>query len=193
MYIYLSISIIIDDVFGEALTTRVNYCTTVVSMAEALKAQRLTAPAGPTGSGVFNPAAAPPPKSQTSEIGVGTEDLPFQEGTNPGANARGNTDSNNNGEHENGPEKEAHSPSPHDEEDEGSDFVSLSFRWFVSSLLWIIWTILVTIPTKIISFTVMSLIAVILLSMLWLQFVDDHGAAGMGASIDFMYNRFGIV
>ena len=172
-----------DEVFEGAMAARENYCTSVISIGKGLKAKGTSAPPGPA---VFNPAfkAAEPekPKPQTSNACVGTEDLPYEPPTG-GQPAGGDQASSG--------QPEKHAPSP--DIDEDSDILSFFISWFFGSLVWIVKSILITFPMKAISFTLFSLISFVVLSMLWLQFVDDHGAGAMGASIDFMHNRPGIV
>jgi hypothetical protein len=131
----------------------------------------------------FNPAETQTSKPHTTNACVGTEDLPYEppavQSADAGTGAAGVG------------QVEKNAPRP-DIED-GGDLVSTFLSSFIGLLLWIVKSILITFPVKVVSFTLFSLISFVLLSMLWLQFVDDHGAGELGASIEFMYNRPGIV
>lgn len=138
--------------------------------------------AAPSTPHVFNPASGPngsqKPKPQTSNACVGTEDLPYNP---PAQESAGNEAAAD-------PQSEKKSPPPDIDEDDGLamlDIFASFFFWLVKSILFM--------PVKALLFTINSLVALILLSVLWLQLVEYHEAGSMGASIDFAYNRPGIV
>lgn len=132
----------------------------------------------PVGVEAHVPAGQP----QTAEIGVDTVDLPVPS-VKPHEVANG-------ARAETASQKEA-SP-PMDIED-GTDIVSFVLMSFASVLIWLAKTLFVTVPFRIFSFTFLSSIAFIILSLVWLQLADDHGAVSMGAGFDSMFNRPGIV
>lgn len=177
----------LDEVFEGALAARENYCTSVASLAVGLKTKESSQGKATESSGV--PAgggfAAPVQKPQTAEVGVGTEDLPVP--TNPPSNA----EANDGNEADKMPEKPT-GPAM-DIDDDGSDVASVVLQSFVSFLVWIVKTLLFTIPFRIVSFTLLFLIAFALLSLVSLQLTDDHGAVTMGASFDSMFNLPGVV
>ena len=128
-------------------------------------------------------AAVPPAqKPQTSEIGVDTVDLPAPL-VLPSEGASGEKD-------ERGAQKETGPPI---DIDDGPDMVSFVLQSFASVLIWLAKTVLFTVPFRIVSFTVLSSIAFIVLSLVSLQLADDHGAVSMGAGFDSMFNRPGIL
>jgi hypothetical protein len=179
-----------DEVFEAAMAVRETYCASVASMGKGLKAiERSDAgKSKPPNALNFNTMGshtgeAPKPKPQTSDIGVGTEDLPFPAPDQSSGAQEGSG----------GKEAKASPKQLPPDVDEGSDIVAVAFGTMVSFLLWIVWTVLVTVPTRIVSFTLLFFIAISVASMIWLQLVESHGPESVGAGIDFMYNRPGIV
>ena len=126
-------------------------------------------------------ADIPVHQPQTSEIGVDTVDLPVPP-------VKPNEVANS----EKAEEVIQKETSPTMDIDDGGDMVSVVVMSFASALIWLAKTLFFTVPCRILSFTVLSAIAVIMLSLVWLQLADDHGAVSMGAEFDFMSNRPGI-
>lgn len=86
-------------------------------------------------------------------------------------------------------------PSPKDLVDESSsaDVLSVFLGMLFSSLVGLVWLVLVRIPFKIFSFTLLLLTASAFLSVVWLYLADDHGAQIMGAGMQYGFNKPGIV
>lgn len=87
--------------------------------------------------------------------------------------------------------KKAAPPPP--EEDGASDVLSTMLGILFSGIFGLIWLVLVRIPLKIFSFTLLVTATGALLSIVWLYLADDHGAARMGAGLGYGFNSPGIV
>lgn len=162
------------------MAARENYCASVVSMAVGLQKKGTNGTRNPAPSAI--PGSAPiMPKPRTTEIGVGTEDLPFPPATTGRAPDSGEVK----------PEKvhpQQHVP-PMD--DDGPDSVTFLFGSFVSLLIWILRTVFFTLPFKVLSFTFFSSIAFILLAIISLQIADTYPRV---AEFDAtMFNEPGLV
>jgi hypothetical protein len=173
----------LDDVFEGAVAARHHYCSSLVVAAATLRAQKNSQPPPLTSEPT---QVKPAPKAETSEISVGTEDLPFP----PAAKAAPSD----------GAEKAAASkskspskPQPPPPAEDVTDVLSVFFSMFFGSIFWAIWTIFVTIPLRIISTTLYMLIGAMILSVVRVYLADDNGAAAMGAVVTSMYNRPGIL
>lgn len=176
----------LDDVFEGAVAARHHYCSSLVVAAATLRSQKNSQP--PV-SEQPPPTSEPTqlqqkPKVETSEICVGTEDLPFP----PAAK----------GAPADGAEKVAaskpKSPSkPPPPAEDVTDVLSVFFSMFFGSIFWAIWTVFVRIPMRIVSTTLYMLIGVMILSVVRVYLADDNGAVAMGAIVTSMYNRPGIV
>ena len=185
----------VDDVFEGALLARENYCTSVASLAVGLKAKG-SSQGQHNGPGPMLPGtgfSAPEIKASTSEVGVDTGDLPQPPGP-PASQVLPKEVAN--GGHEAPPDQKQQQqqtvPPPDIHDDEGGDIISHVFQSFVGVLLWIIKTIFITIPFRIVTFISLSFIAIVVISMVSLQLADDHGAISMGAGFDSMFNNPGI-
>lgn len=177
----------VDEMFRGAEAARENYCTSVVSMGVGLKAKKDSTRGGKTGSA--SSIKVPPPKKKTAEMGVGTEDLPFPEaGQGP---PTGGVDAAST---EGQPEKAAQErQEPAFEEDEGSDVVSYAIGSSVSVLFWILKTVFFSFPVSVVTGSLSFFLFFVVFSLISMQFADDSGALMMGAGIDTMFNRPGIV
>jgi hypothetical protein len=176
----------LDDVFEGAIAARHHYCSSLVVAAAALRLQKNSQPSVPELVSEQSPPTSGPtqlkqtPKVETSEICVGTEDLPF-----PPATKAAPSD---------GAQKASKSPSkPPPPTEDVTDVLSVFFSMFFGSIFWAIWTVFVRIPLRIIATTVYMLVGVMILSMVGVYLADDNGAAAMGAVVTSMYNRPGIV
>lgn len=157
----------------------------MASLAVGLKTKESTQSGkttGPSTMPIGGTVVSPVQKPETAEIGVDTEDLPVPVGPpvsqpNEGAN----TD-----------KAEKMPTGPPMDIDDGPDIVSFVLQSFASVLVWLVKTVFFTIPIRIVSFTLLSSIAFIVLSLVSLQLADDHGAVSMGAGFDSMFNRPGI-
>jgi hypothetical protein len=181
--VLIRIDVIADDIFRGAEAARENYCTSVVSMGVGLKAKRELSRGNKNVSSA--PAPAPVPVKDTAEIGVGTEDLPFPP---PGAAAPTPKEEQpqENGQREPQPQESAF-------EDEGSDVVSSAIGAFVSVIFWILKTIFLKIPWDLLKGTLSMFLVFVLCTLISMQFADDNGAVMLGAGIDTMFNRPGIM
>lgn len=138
---------------------------------------------GTIGKAITSSSTMPPGVvAQTSDIGVDTVDLP---GPSVVLNDGGSGE-----KAERAPPKEVGPPI---DIDDGPDMVSFVLQSFAGVLIWLVKTVLFTVPFRVVSFTVLSSIAFIVLSLVSLQLADDHGAVSMGAGFDSMYNRPGII
>jgi hypothetical protein len=57
----------------------------------------------------------------------------------------------------------------------------------------LIWLVLVKIPIRIFTFTLVLIAACVVLSIIRIYLADDHGAASMGAEMGFGVNSAGIM
>jgi hypothetical protein len=58
----------------------------------------------------------------------------------------------------------------------------------------LIWFVLVGLPLRIVSFTLVLVVSGSIMSLLWLLLADDHGAAAMGAALPrYGFNQADIV
>jgi hypothetical protein len=182
----------LDDVFEGAVAARHHYCSSLVVAAATLRSQKKAQPSVPELMSEQPPPTSEPtqlkekPKVETSEICVGTEDLPYP----PAAKAAA----------PDGAEKEAASkpkspskPLPPPPAEDVTDVLSVFFSMFFGSIFWVIWSVFVRIPLRIISTTLYMLIGALILSVVRVYLTDDNGAEAMGAIVSTMYNRPGIV
>jgi hypothetical protein len=175
----------LDDVFEGAVAARHHYCSSLVVAAATLRSQKNSQPPVPELVSEQPPPTSEPaqvkpvPKVETSEICVGTEDLPF-----PAAAKAAPSD---------GASKPKSPSKPPPPAEDVTDVLSVFFSMFFGSIFWVIWTIFVSIPLRIISTTFYMLIGVMILSVVQVYLADDNGAAAMGAVVTSMYNRPGIV
>jgi hypothetical protein len=72
-------------------------------------------------------------------------------------------------------------------ETSSTDALSSFILFFSRSLIGVFW-FFITIPFKMMKWTVLSSMFVSLLSMMWLYIADDNGATALGAGIDFHLN-----
>lgn len=90
--------------------------------------------------------------------------------------------------------KEASQRVPPPPEDEGtSDVLSVMLGMLFSGIFGLVWLLLVRIPFRIFSFTMLLVTGGAILSVVWLYLADDHGAQSMGAGLGYGFNRPGIV
>ena len=125
------------------------------------------------------------PKPETVSVGVGTEDLPFA----PPAQATPDQPTEGQETSQMKPPQQA----PPLDEDDSPDSVTFLLGAFVAFLVWTVKTVLITLPVRIVSFTVLSFISWTILSIISLQLADDNGAASVGAEFDKLFNQPGIV
>lgn len=164
---------------------RENYCALVVGLAAGIAGGNV----GQVGS---QPEEIPAvqmsssePKPPTSEIGVGTEDLPFTPPT--GAPKDGKNVPPKDGKSEK-PQKKAPPPAP--EDDAGSDILGLFFGMMVSTMFSLFSGIFIKTPLRIIYYTFCLAVAFFLLAAIKLQF-EDH-PLGINAMDEF-HNMPGII
>lgn len=80
------------------------------------------------------------------------------------------------------------------EEENSTDIFSVFLGMIFSSLFGLIWLVLVRIPFRIFTFSMLLVTTGAFLSVVWLYLADDHGAQSMGAGgIPYGFNRVGIV
>jgi hypothetical protein len=179
----------LDDVFEGAVAARHHYCSSLVVAAAALRLQKDSQPPVPALVSEQPPPTSPEPvqlkpaaKVETSEICVGTEDLPFP----PVAKAP-------DGAQQVAASKPKSPSKPPPPTEDVTDVLSVFFSMFFGSIFWAIWTVFVRIPLRIVATTVYMLIGAMILSVVWVYVADDNGAAAMGAVTTSIYNRPGIV
>lgn len=121
------------------------------------------------------------PRSPVKDACVGTEDLDLAAGKKE--------------------EAESAKPAPHKQspqpkelvEESSSDALAVFLGMLLSSLFGLVWLVLVRIPFKIFTFSLLLVTTSALLSVVWLYLADDHGAQTMGAGMQYGFNRPGIV
>jgi len=185
----------LDEIFEGADSTRYSYCLSIISTADGLHSRELSMPTAEQGPPKQAPAPEPvvrppleqKPKPMMTEASVQTDAL-----AEPKAVAKSKVQPE--------PKKDvppareappAEKPLPPPEE--SSNVMGVFASMFFSSLVSLIYTIFIGIPLRILTTTFVLIVSIVLLSLIWLYMVDDHGARAMGASIDFMYNRPGIL
>lgn len=112
---------------------------------------------------------------------MGTEDLDLSVGNKEEAESAKPT-----------PQKQAPQPKELDEES-SSDTLTVFLGMLFSSLFGLVWLVLVRIPFKIFTFSLLLVTTGAFLSVVWLYLADDHGAQTMGAGTQYGFNRPGIV
>lgn len=182
---------LLDEVFEGAVAARSHYCSSLVVAAGAIRSQRASQPPAlvpeqaPPMLGSPQAAAIGPDKVETSEICVGTEDLPFPA---PGAKA-----ASANGTAPKPAEKPVKKPkSAPPPPEENTDILSVFINMFFGTIASVLWTIFVRTPLNILATAFYMLIGGMLLSLMWLYLADDNGAGNMGAIMDSTYNLPGI-
>lgn len=178
-----------DEVFREAETARSNYCASVISTAVGLKAKAKSDPTRGKKDFSLTPAVAAPTKKQTSEIGVGTEDLQVpKEGEQEAAQRDASANAM-----DAPPEKPPQGQEPMLDEEEGSDIVSVAVGFFGSLIFWVLKTVLISLPFAVVTGALSLFLFFGALSLISMQIAQDSGASMMGAGIETMFNRPGIV
>jgi hypothetical protein len=84
-------------------------------------------------------------------------------------------------------------PPPKDLENSSSDVLSVFLGMIFSSLVGLVWLVLVRIPFKIFTFSLLLVTTSAFLSIIWLYLADDHGAESFGAGMKYGFNSPGIV
>lgn len=185
----------LDEVFEGAVAARNHYCSSLVVAAAAMRSQKASQlPALVVEQSPPVTMSMPmkqSPKPETSEICVGTEDLPFPAPTASAANGDPTPQENGKGKDKDRiPAKKKKAPPPPADD---NDVLSVFMSMFFGTIFSVIWTIFVRIPLQILATTFYLLMGGMLLSMVWLYLAEDNGAGAMGAFTDSMYNRPGIL
>lgn len=166
----------LDELYEFALSVRGHYCTTVRSFAAAL--QLHPEPLRPDTSqpttemmtnDIKPKVITTADKAVATDVVNGVEDIKETEGN-----------------------VQVSKPPPPPPDDEGNSDVLASFiQLFFSTIFGTIWFILITLPTRILSTTIVMAISAVLLSYLWMFFIDDGGE--LLSSMRIHSNRPGIL
>ena len=165
----------LDELYEFALSVRGHYCTTVRSFAAALQLQ----PEPPQRSNALPPTTeivTNEPKSkaiETAEKAVATEDIKGKEEMKESS-------------------QQVTKPLPSPPDDESTTDVLASFiQLFFSTIFGTIWFILITLPLRILTTTMVLAFSAFLLSYLWMFFIDEN--MEMGSSMRIHSNQPGIL
>jgi hypothetical protein len=185
-FVLVGFALFIDAIYEEAFATREVYCSSLISAASALQANKAQQPANNS----FNPKTVEIVKeverarSPVKDACVGTEDLNVaaekEEKGHDSAKPTRPTPSS--------PKKELV-----EEEESSSDVLTVFLGMLLSSFFGLVWLVLVRIPFRIFTFSLLLVTTSAFLSVIWLYLADDHGAQMMGARIPYGFNQPGIV
>ncbi|GKY92758.1 hypothetical protein MPSEU_000245800 [Mayamaea pseudoterrestris] len=156
----------LDDIFDNAIATRQFYCQSILSAATCLKR-------GKALSVAHTPPAAidVAPLSPGKDVGVDTNDLPKPK--TPKAIT-----------------KKTASPAP---VEDVPDVATQFFSMFISGIVWLLWSIFVRLPLRILFNVVALSAAVAIIAFAWVYLESGSNAAHFGSSVDAMFNQPGIM
>lgn len=172
----------LDAIYEEAFAAREAYCSSLISAAAVLQARKEQGPRD-GGSNPLPQQTTPTQKPQVEDACVGTEDL----------NAGSNDQQAATKQVEEVKPSSTSKPPPKELESSSSDVLSVFLGMIFSSLVGLVWLVLVRIPFKIFTFTLLLVTASAFLSIIWLYSADDHGAESFGAGMKYGFNNPGIV
>lgn len=188
--LFPALTILLDTIYEEAFAAREAYCSSLISAAAALQARKAEAPTNPGMNSSLQQhslamEATEKPRPVVADACVGTEDLNVGEkeksavAPSPSSKAK----------------LEASKPPPKELEEEASsgDLLSVVLGMMVSSIFGLVWLVLVRIPFKIFTFSLLVVTASAFISIIWFYLADDHGALEMGAGMQYGFNKPGIV
>jgi len=182
--------ILVDAIYEEAFAAREAYCASLISAAAVLQARKAQDPPMNSGGG-FAPQqtleTVEKPRPLLVDACVGTEDFDGGEKEQQVAPASKPAAKSEAAETSKPPPKELV------EESSSGDILSVFVGMIFSSLVGLVWLVLVRIPFKIFTFTLLVVTASAFLSIIWLYLADDHGAQLMGAGMQYGFNKPGIV
>jgi hypothetical protein len=168
----------LDELYEYAVSVRGHYCTTIRSFAAALQLH----PEPPAADASTMPTntliSAPKVAVETVDKSVAT-DTPKVSNVTEESNLHTKTQQS--------------APLPPVDEDTSSDVLGSFIHLFFSAILGTIWFIVVKLPLRILTSTVVLAASMALLSYLWLYFVDENGQMEIAATSGMYFNRPGIV
>jgi len=182
----------LDEIYEEALSTRETYCSSLISTASALQANKLR----PTEvqEKVKEVVKIKPvevikeiikeverPRPPTADASVNTDPMEVPKPQAPEKQSKGIS------------QPKSQSPPVEDPDDGASDVFSVLLGMLFSGVFSLVWLLLVRIPFRILSFAMLTVTAGAILSVVWLYLADDHGAQSIGAGLGYGFNRPGIV
>jgi len=179
----------LDEIYQEALMLRERYCATVATTAMAFKdrpkevvveTQVVEAPP----SMAPEPAAPKPP---TNDMGVGTAgDIPYP----PAEIAVPNSKKQEKGDasKKNAKQADKQAPPPPDEEEAGAsgDVLALFIGMIFQSIFGFIWWIFIGLPISTIKTSIVFVATFFVLSMLYLNMMQEHNAHLIASSTSLM-------
>jgi hypothetical protein len=173
----------LDAIYEEAFATREAYCSSLISAASALLASKAQQPAvnSFTPKPVHLVKEVERARSPAKDACVGTEDLNVAVEKEKGQDSAKPTPK---------------APSPKKElveEESSSDVLTVFLGMLLSSFFGLVWLVLVRIPFRIFTFSLLLVMTSAFLSVIWLYLADDHGAQMMGAGIPYGFNQPGIM
>ena len=172
-----------DAIYEEAFAAREAYCSSLIATAAALQARKAEQPPpSTTNIGAFPQPTSEKARPDVTDASVQTDDWNVDKEM-PKETAKTPT-----------PSKPTE-PVPKElvEESSSGDVLSVFLGMLFSSFFGLVWLVLVRIPFKIFTFSLLLVTAGAFLSVIWLYLADDHGAQMMGAGMQYGFNKPGIV